>query len=170
MNENTNEWTARVADKCEPRSVPSARPKPPRLNSQTLRHIAPDSHTSQPGGGAGSPSARLDWSRNFCGWEVPSRQAEGAQAWRSQSRPALCRRLRDPEPRDASLTCRSRQARYGSGRSSQRLLPEPEAVHQTQCPPGTAHPGEGPPPHAYWPLAQNEPGSIGGAFPAPRPP
>lgn len=40
----------------EPRSVPSARPKPPRL---TLRHIAPHSHTSQSRGGAGSPRRGL---------------------------------------------------------------------------------------------------------------
>lgn len=36
-------------------------------------------------------------------------------------------------------------------------------MRQTQCSPGTAHPGKDPPPHAYWLLAGNGPGSIGGA-------
>lgn len=120
----------------ESRSVPSARPKPPR---PTLGHLAARRWH-------GVPAVQLDPSRNSRGQEVSGPQAEDAQALRSQSRPAPRRSLRNPEPKDAALTCPPRQARYGSGQSSQRLLLEPRAARQTQCPPGPAHPGERPTP------------------------
>ncbi|MEJ1288756.1 hypothetical protein NN561_019791 [Cricetulus griseus] len=74
--------------------------------------------------------------------------------------PCPSRSLRNSEPRDAALTCPPQQARYGSERSSQRILLEPRKARQTQCPLGPAYPGESPPPPAHWPLAQNKLGSL----------